>query len=48
MHSDPMPGSGISPRLPLNVLGIARAVAPLVVVAALAGQAHGGRLSVRL
>ena len=43
-NSYPAPGSGIRPRpgLPLIVLCIACAVAPLVVVAALAEQARGG------
>ena len=48
-NSDPMPGSGIRPRpgLPLIVLRITCAVAPLIVLAALAGQARGDRLGVR-
>jgi hypothetical protein len=43
-----VPGSGVRPRpgLPLIVLYIACAAAPLVVIAALAGQARG-RLNVR-
>ena len=47
-NSDPVPGSGVRPRpgLPLIVLYIACAAAPLVVIAALAGQARG-RLNVR-
>jgi len=47
-NSDPVPGSGVRPRpgLPLIVLYIACAAAPLVVTAALAGQARG-RLNVR-
>ena len=45
-NSDPVPGSGIRPRpgLPLILLYIACAAAPLVVVAALAGEARGRRL----
>ena len=47
-NSDPVPGSGVRPRpgLPLIVLCIACAAAPVVVIAALAGQARG-RLNVR-
>ena len=47
-NSDLVPGSGVRPRpgLPLIVLYIACAAAPLVVIAALAGQARG-RLNVR-
>ena len=44
-NSDPLPGSGIRPRpgLPLILLYVACAVAPVVVSAALAGQARGHR-----
>jgi hypothetical protein len=45
-NSDPLPGSGITPRpgLPLIMLYIACAVAPPVVIAALARQFSDARL----
>jgi hypothetical protein len=48
-NSDPVPGSGVRPRpgLPLILLYIACVAAPLVVVAALAGQVRGRRAGAR-
>jgi hypothetical protein len=46
-NSDPLPGSGITPRpgLPLILLYIGCAVAPLVVIAALVRQFSDARLT---
>jgi hypothetical protein len=48
-NSDPVPGTDIRPRpgLPLILLYVACAAAPLVVVAALAGQVRGRGADVR-